>query len=431
MFKIILSDLHIGAGGQGNPLEDFHHDATLAQLLGDLAHESDYSGQEVELILNGDAFEFWQVPALDTHEDFVPTRRYPDRYYAGTTASESERRMAMIVAGHRQLFQALGAFLQETEPRRSLTIIKGNHDVQLHWPSVQNVLRDALDARGSRQRCLSFVPLALQRDRLYLEHGSQHAEALNRHPSFDDPVNPRDPSRLLETPGARIFIRAINRLERDLVWISSVKPMTAVGWFLLRYRPLMALRLAWLFFPALPTLLRVHHPLARSNRQLAQDVAAGTGEGTATSASGLGTPPNETPPSLASLETLLSQETLSRDPILARGLLEEHALHAQLMSAADRVAQETGARIVLFGHTHVPALEVLKGGAIYLNTGSWNWEINLDGKPAQAWRRLICDNDLGSGEAFLSYVRVDYIDDEPVASLREYMPNVTPVLDTA
>jgi len=423
MFKIVLSDLHIGAGGDGNQLEDFHHDATLARLLDDVAHESASSGRDVEVILNGDVFEFWQVPALQEHERFDPQAHYPDRMYTGTSAPESARRMALIVAGHRQLFEALAGFLRETPPQRRVTIIKGNHDVQLHWPAVQTILRDALDAWGARRYCLSFVPLALQRDGLYLEHGSQYAEALNRHPSFGEPTDPRDPSRLLETPGARIFIRAINRLERDLSWISSVKPMTAIGWFLLRYRPLTALRLAWLFVPALPTLLRVHHPLARSNRQLVQDVTAGTGEATA--------PSDQTPKSLASLETLLSQETLSRDPILARGLLEKHALHAQLMSAADRVARETGARIVLFGHTHVPALELLESGAIYLNTGSWNWEINLDGRPAQAWRRLICEDDLGSGDTFLSYVRVDYVDGEPAPSLREYMPDVMPVLDRA
>lgn len=431
MLKIIVSDLHIGAGGQGNQLEDFQHDATLARLLQDLAEESLSSGREVELILNGDTFEFWQVPALREGERFDPRAHYPDRVYTGTAASESARRMALIVAGHTELFRALANFLRDSAPQRRVTIIKGNHDVQLHWPAVQHVLHDALDARESRQHCLSFVPLALHRDGLHVEHGSQHAETLNRHPRFSEPTDPRDPSRLVETPGARIFIRAINRLERHLPWISSVKPMTAIGWFLLRYRPLMALRLAWLFLPALPTLLRVHHPLARSNRQLVQDVAAGTGEGTAPLAGSVQTAPDDTPRSLASLESLFSQETLSRDPILARGLLEEHALHAQLMSAADRVARETGARIVLFGHTHVPALEVLDSGAIYLNTGSWNWEINLDGKPAQAWRRLICEGDLGSGDAFLTYVRVDYVDGEPAPSLREYMTNMTREPDSA
>ncbi|MBA7689754.1 hypothetical protein ES703_98265 [subsurface metagenome] len=64
--KIIISDLHLGAGrsDEGNLLEDFHSDDAFAQFLSQLAAESQQQGIELELIVAGDMFEFLQVPAL-------------------------------------------------------------------------------------------------------------------------------------------------------------------------------------------------------------------------------------------------------------------------------------------------------------------------------------------------------------------------------
>ncbi|MFO7695837.1 MAG: hypothetical protein R6X16_01590 [Anaerolineae bacterium] len=431
MLKIILSDLHIGAGGTSNPLEDFVHDETFIGLLDDLAREGDATGGEVEVILNGDAFEFWQVPALCDSETFDPGARYPGRLYRGTTELACARRMRLIIAGHRTLFDALARFIQPGPLRRTLTIIKGNHDLQLHWPGVQDVLREALHAMGDRSSCLSFVPQTLMRDGLYVEHGNQYADALSRHASFAHPENARRPTRLRETPGARIFIRAINRMERDLPWISSVKPLTALFWFLLRFRLRAALRLAWLMLPSLPTILWVHHPLTRTNRQIARQAAmdartasSDPGVSPAAQVASRALQPSGPQPlsSLASLKALHEDCTLESDPILSRGLLEEHALHAQLVEAAARIAHRYGARLVSFGHTHIPAFVSLPEGAVYVNSGTWTWELDLRGQPAEAWRRLIREDSFAQDEYRLTYVRIDYIDSVPVPALRERMP---------
>jgi hypothetical protein len=66
-FKIVVSDLHIGAGAtesEANPLEDFDQDEAFAELLAHLAGESDHYDSPLELIFAGDTFEFLQVPAL-------------------------------------------------------------------------------------------------------------------------------------------------------------------------------------------------------------------------------------------------------------------------------------------------------------------------------------------------------------------------------
>jgi len=65
--KIVVSDFHLGAGppdSSQNPLEDFVADEAFARFLETLRTESDRDHKEVELIINGDFFEFLQVPAL-------------------------------------------------------------------------------------------------------------------------------------------------------------------------------------------------------------------------------------------------------------------------------------------------------------------------------------------------------------------------------
>jgi hypothetical protein len=75
--KVVVSDFHLGAGPPDinyNPLEDFVADEAFSQFLETLRAESDNDHKEVELIINGDFFEFLQVPAVD---EFDPQRAYP------------------------------------------------------------------------------------------------------------------------------------------------------------------------------------------------------------------------------------------------------------------------------------------------------------------------------------------------------------------
>jgi len=67
-FKIITSDFHLGAGRQeeGNVLEDFTSDREFAALVYQVIAESNGKGADVELIFNGDMFEMFQLPSVDT-----------------------------------------------------------------------------------------------------------------------------------------------------------------------------------------------------------------------------------------------------------------------------------------------------------------------------------------------------------------------------
>ena len=106
--KIIVSDLHVGAGfAPDNPLEDFTDDE-FADFLGGIVTESDTKTMDVELIMNGDIVEFLQVPATDI---FDPGTAYPPETYRPTSEEASADKMALIIAGHPTFFTALRDFV--------------------------------------------------------------------------------------------------------------------------------------------------------------------------------------------------------------------------------------------------------------------------------------------------------------------------------
>jgi len=148
--KIILSDLHLGAGsfGGANPLEDFRHDRQFSDFLMSLRDESESAGRPMDLIINGDFVEYLQVPAVPVSE-YDPRAAYPEDAYRSTTEADAVLRTDLVIAGHRPVFEGLAGFLSE-RPRRTVTVIKGNHDLQLHWPGVQERIRQALGAVGPR-----------------------------------------------------------------------------------------------------------------------------------------------------------------------------------------------------------------------------------------------------------------------------------------
>ena len=122
-FKIVVSDLHLGAGRrkQGNPLEDFDRDQDFAAFLAEIAAESVSRQSEVELVLNGDTFEMLQVPHIAR---FDADKVYPTSAYRSFSEINSVTRISHIIEGHRTFFDALARFLYSDGARRSVTFIK-------------------------------------------------------------------------------------------------------------------------------------------------------------------------------------------------------------------------------------------------------------------------------------------------------------------
>jgi hypothetical protein len=122
--KFVLSDLHLGAGygnERGNLLEDFVATGEFTAFLRMIGQEGERDQREIELIINGDLFEFLQVPAVDVYE---PGASYPKEAYLDASQEASIKRLKLIVQGHEEIFNALSDFMHVESPQRRITVIK-------------------------------------------------------------------------------------------------------------------------------------------------------------------------------------------------------------------------------------------------------------------------------------------------------------------
>ncbi|NUN14453.1 MAG: hypothetical protein HUU55_12555 [Myxococcales bacterium] len=232
----ILSDLHLGEGRSPESrrfarLESFFYDQEFANFIDRVIVESMVRRNTAHLILNGDIFDFLtliRVPdsrVLRTERFRLHRSEY--RFGLGSSAAKSAWKIERIVRGHPGFFLAILRFL---EAGHRITIIRGNHDVELYWGAVQEKLVTTLADIAKNNGFSTWTPEKLaaqltieqwfyyEPDRMYIEHGHQY-DAGN---SFRFPFNPVLPSHLtgedteiLDYPTGSIFVRMMyNKLKQ-------------------------------------------------------------------------------------------------------------------------------------------------------------------------------------------------------------------------
>ena len=416
-FKIVVSDLHLGAGyfEQGNLLEDFSSDAQFEALLAAAAAESEREGSDVELILNGDSFEMLQVPVV---ESFEPDRPYPPEAYHSSSEEDSVRKMGLIIAGHQPFFAALGRFVRHGPPRRSVTFIKGNHDVNLHWPAVQERIRQAIGATGGRRSLLVFEERCVSREGIYVEHGNQYAEIVDRLADMEEPHDHERPGQLALPLGSWCVMDVFNQVERERYWVDGVKPVTALVWYALAYDFAFAVRSLIALLRALPDLAEAGVSEVRRGeeadllRRLEDPSQVGEMAARYEKDVIFRTQFN------AEVARLLapSPDVASGEPAVLRGVSDPIAMGDQIrlrvQSALYKIASlravEEKARLVIFGHTHDAGVEDLPDGSIYVNSGTWTWWVDFAAAGPETWRDLFEHPERYAHERRLTYVRIDY-----------------------
>jgi UDP-2,3-diacylglucosamine pyrophosphatase LpxH len=435
--KIVISDLHLGAGRvhEGNRLEDFDQDAAWAELLDGLAAESQRRRAPVELILAGDILEFLQVPALPPDEPFDPQRAYPGELYAPSDSASSLHKLELIMQGHPRFFEALAAFLS-LAPRRQVCLIKGNHDVNLHWQSVQDALRAALGAEGERSDCLAFAERYISREGIYVEHGNQYLEWVNRWPDFEQPHDAKNPEELYMPAGSRFVYLFFNEVERQHAWIDGVKPITALIWYLLALDFPFAVRALRLLLRLAPTLILDSLPLAWALARLLearQQVVDRLDDREQMAALERNIKEraafyNESDAGLELYGVPREGQPLSHfraygHNVLPRGQEEQQAQRDLLARVAAQKAAQEGARVVVMGHVHEAREADLPGGAIYINTGTWTWSMDMAGADYATWQELFRRPERFVGARRLTYARIEYdAEGAPSARLLEFTP---------
>lgn len=439
--RIILSDLHLGAGffGGANPLEDFRHDQSFFDFMMALRDESESAGRPMDLIINGDFIEFLQVPAVPVAE-YDPQAVYPEKAYRTTTETDSVLRTDLVIAGHRPVFEGLAAFLSE-HPRRTVTIIKGNHDISLYWPGVKERIREALGATGPKASLLTFAERFVCQDGIYVEHGNQYGDPLNSLDDFENPVDPRHPDRLKMPVGSRFVIEFFNHVESDKWWVDAVKPITALIAYGMVLETTFALKALSILLTAIPGMIFRPYtvgqgepsPLDAVRADHLEDVARryaddpdfrrtmdaaleeylgsiGPFPSTARSGQENAARVRQAVRHFRARVCRLYRRAARTEPVQPALLETGHRISRgfsdNLVRVAQQIIRQQGVSLVVFGHTHEARLEVLQGG-VYANSGTWTWWRDFSRASLEEWRQLVEHPEAFLTPHYLTYVRVD------------------------
>lgn len=238
---IVISDLHIGSGA----LDDC--DDEIEDCLVRFLSECSSPDLSVELIINGDFLDFvqaqpWQGASLESEHEGLALC---------FTEEQSRGKFEAIVASHRPIFKALGAFLAANSGN-SLVIMPGNHDVDFFWDGVRALFIEtvseqdaALTARIRFRLEPSYRPQCSPD--VLIEHGHQY-DPNNRFfidanesssignnkikkPVWSETSPPifRDEAgipRLYECIGTRFLIQFMNKLDAKYPFVDNVKPFS-------------------------------------------------------------------------------------------------------------------------------------------------------------------------------------------------------------
>jgi UDP-2,3-diacylglucosamine pyrophosphatase LpxH len=282
---LVVSDLHLCEGvdpenGTYMRQEDFLFDDAFARFLRyheNVRQQPRFGGRPWKLIINGDLVDFPQVDSLPEEGDALKRVKGVTLYKnldgdecdfgLGTTEGESEWKLERVARGHPNFFAALGWFVAHGN---SVVIIKGNHDVEFHWPAVQRRFVAQVERAYAQQRemlgegpsiaaealaeGIHFLPwFYYEPDRVYIEHGGQYESSCHvcdyLHPeSCDDP-------ECLQILWGNLFVRYLfNQIEDVHPFADNVKPPTRYLVWALRKDPILTIRLilsrGWIFLRA-------------------------------------------------------------------------------------------------------------------------------------------------------------------------------------
>lgn len=230
--KIVVSDFHLSDGsreGELNPWENFHHDDKFAELL--RYYSTDYyEDEEVELIINGDFFDLLQV-------------RYDGGFPVEITERIALTKLKASLDGHPIVVRGLRAFVET--PHKRITVLPGNHDMELIFPACQRALREAITGDPEDERIAFIVDRPYYEfDGIQVHHGMQF-EAMNRYPWGQIMISQGREEPIIYHPfGSLFLLRVLNVLKEHRPYIDRVQPFKLYFLGALLFDTGIALRLA-------------------------------------------------------------------------------------------------------------------------------------------------------------------------------------------
>jgi UDP-2,3-diacylglucosamine pyrophosphatase LpxH len=323
----VVADLHLAAGDNDPFTEDGRFADTVAGLVAATA------GHGFRLVLLGDSLDF---PAV-TLPDLPPT--------PATTPAEAVAKLRRILGAHPDVVEALRGVVRAGH---RIDLVAGNHDMELLFPAVQEVLRVAL---GDGPGKVAVHPwLLLVPGVIYAEHGQQHHD-FNRFPwlcSEPPPVT------------GRLAVPAGSYLD-ELTHLRARQPGESV--------PAMALRTGRMVVGLAGALGRLGQAERRRSERERRLVTAPPDGISARAVLAIDRAAAATPTSIARRAIRMASARWVRNADFPLPYMNAAARSVHATLDADGAAVP----FYVFGHTHVAAdLPIAGGAARYLNPGTWS-----------------------------------------------------------
>jgi UDP-2,3-diacylglucosamine pyrophosphatase LpxH len=380
---LVISDLHLGGpeGFQMCTPPGVDRLAAFLRWAGTLRRES----RQVHLVLAGDVVDFLAEP----DDEARPRAEWTWSAFAADEALALDK-LERILERTRAAWDALSDLVAGSV---ALTLLLGNHDVELSLPRVRRRLLDRIAPSGGRVAFL-YDGEAFALGELLVEHGNRYEgwnavshDGLRRvrsRLSRGQPAGPFAPQ-----PGSELVAQVMNRIKAKYAFVDLLKPETGG-----------ALPILAVLDPGLWT--RAGRAIAEGTRAAWRQARIGprgprAGDLEAVAAAPGGRPQGPPPPAppYPDDDAIALADELAAGAV-AEGLVED--LESALLLRAFRKRQEkdqatfdvgseaslyleparalaaSGHRVVVFGHTHQAKrvrLEAAPGEATYLNTGTW------------------------------------------------------------
>ncbi len=186
---VVVSDIHLADTEPPHPKNplwkkfknpEYLVDAEFKKFLEEIQRQIAATGssqQKIELILNGDIFDFDSVMAFPQTPLFKVSRLEKLRGL-GAEEEKSRFKLKTILDHHPVWLESLRDFLKNGH---RIVFVIGNHDIEFHWPSVQ---QDFIDRLGGPVSFSDWFYVSNQ-DTL-IEHGNQY----DMYCLCTNPINP-------------------------------------------------------------------------------------------------------------------------------------------------------------------------------------------------------------------------------------------------
>ena len=380
---VVISDLHLG----GSPPWMMSRPRLLADFIGSLA-DGLRRQERLELVIAGDFVDFLAIPPSAS-------------FTRDAAAARSKLEQTMRLEPFGCVFRSLRSHVQAGH---RLTILVGNHDVELCLPAVQQALLQEL---GASPHQVHFVDdgRAYHLGRALIEHGNRYdpvnendwagLRALASQQSRNEPPD----TELRVSAGSQLVERVINPLKATYPFIDVIQPQgELVAFLLFALEPSLMLRVADIARMFRASRLQARNPgglapgsiRSLGDQQRAHDAELRDAFGAAYDA--LRSPRDELasaqwlpflcqrdgvaamisrgepipPKRLHQIRVVLRQllaEPLPSDDVAA---LEQYGVAAARMARANPELQA-----IVMGHTHLPRRALVSDSCVYLNSGTW------------------------------------------------------------